>query len=168
MSFFLDCCNGNDLGPELTYRAPIDALTPLELEIITASYIGSRVVDLNKVGSKFGDRTLMDLGLRFPSALAFILPASAADAQAATTAPKSRSPGDGAPKLQDSGGNPVTDSTDTVVASLQAPIPVSAASPVPTGAPEQAGARQATPNAHSRMETALVDARPAARPPVRH
>ena len=62
MSFFLDCCNGNDLGPELTYRAPIDALTPLELEIITASYIGSRVVDLNKVGSKFGDRTLMDLG----------------------------------------------------------------------------------------------------------
>ena len=108
MSFFLDCCNGNDLGPELTYRAPIDALTPLELEIITASYIGSRVVDLNKVGSKFGDRTLMDLGLRFPSAIAFILPAGAADAQAATTAPKSRSPGDGAPKLQDSGGKVVS------------------------------------------------------------
>ena len=103
MSWFLECCSG-DVGPELTYRAPIDALTSLELEIITASYIGSRVVDLNKVGSKFGDRTLMDLGLRFPSALAFILPASAADAQAATTAPKSRSPGDGAPKLQDSGG----------------------------------------------------------------
>ena len=43
----------------------------------------------------------MDLGLRFPSALAFILPASAADARAPRRQPE-RSPGDGTPKLKDS------------------------------------------------------------------
>ena len=88
---------GADNGPESEYEIPIpgesvdampiEGLSRAQMRRLSAKYNASSIVDLSALGdgTTISRRTLMDLGARFPGALAIVLPQSALDALNTTT-----------------------------------------------------------------------------------
>ena len=72
---------------EPVYEMPIKSLSKAQVHMLTEYFIESRIVDLSALDddTQISHRMLMDLGARFPDALAFVLPQSALDALNPTT-----------------------------------------------------------------------------------